>query len=61
MFPRDEERKSALLILMKKAREEDTDVWDEYFNAVLLMLLGTLGDNDVGYSSLRVFIDSMQT
>lgn len=40
-------RKSALLSLIKKAREEQPEVWDEYFNAVLLILLETVSDDDV--------------
>jgi len=40
-------RKSALLSLIKKAREEQPKVWDEYFNAVLLILLETVTDDDV--------------
>jgi len=40
-------RKSALLTLIKKAREEQPAVWDEYFNAVLLILLETITDDDV--------------
>ena len=40
-------RKSALLSLIKKAREEQPEVWDEYFNAVLLILLETVTDDDV--------------
>ena len=40
-------RKSALLSLIKKAREEPSEVWDEYFNAVLLILLETVTDDDV--------------
>ena len=52
-------RKSALLSLIKKAREEPSEVWDEYFNAVLLILLETVTDDDVcelGYCSCR-FVD----
>jgi len=40
-------RKSALLSLIKKAREERPEVWDEYFHAVLLILLETITDDDV--------------
>jgi hypothetical protein len=47
---RSEERKTSLLTLIKKAREEKPEVWDEYFNAVLLILLETLGDVDVSQS-----------
>ena len=49
---RYEDRRTALLSLIKKAREEKAEVWDEYFNAVLLILLETLGDVDVSYSCL---------
>ena len=40
-------RKSALLSLIKKAREEQPEVWNEYFNAMLLILLETVADDDV--------------
>ena len=40
-------RKSALLSLIKKAREEEPEVWNEYFNAMLLILLETVADDDV--------------
>ena len=50
-------RKSALLSLIKKAREEQPEVWDEYFNAVLLILLETVTDDDVNFiTNMLIFI-----
>ena len=46
-------RKSALLSLIKKAREEQPDVWNEYFNAMLLILLETVADDDVRTPNYR--------
>jgi len=40
-------RKGSLLSLIKKAREEQPEVWNEYFNAMLLILLETVADDDV--------------
>uniref|UniRef100_A0A3Q1BVN3 TOG domain-containing protein n=1 Tax=Amphiprion ocellaris TaxID=80972 RepID=A0A3Q1BVN3_AMPOC len=43
---RSEERKGALLELLKIAREDSLAVWDEHFKTILLLLLETLGDKD---------------
>lgn len=44
---RVEERKAALLELLKITREDSLGVWDEHFKTILLLLLETLGDKDV--------------
>ena len=47
-FPcRQEERKNAMLMLIRITREGNSDVWEEHFKTILLLLLETLGDNDV--------------
>ncbi|XP_065817890.1 CLIP-associating protein 1a [Labrus bergylta] len=43
---RCEERKGALVELLKITREDSTAVWDEHFKTILLLLLETLGDKD---------------
>ncbi|CAL9689921.1 unnamed protein product [Knipowitschia caucasica] len=43
---RCEERKCALVELLKLTREDSMAVWDEHFKTVLLLLLETLGDKD---------------
>ncbi|XP_072556364.1 CLIP-associating protein 1a isoform X1 [Paramormyrops kingsleyae] len=43
---RVEERKGALVELLKITREDSLGVWDEHFKTVLLLLLETLGDKD---------------
>ncbi|XP_072300408.1 CLIP-associating protein 1a [Eucyclogobius newberryi] len=43
---RSEERKGALVELLKIIREDSAAVWDEHFKTILLLLLETLGDND---------------
>uniref|UniRef100_A0A3P8U8V7 Cytoplasmic linker associated protein 1a n=1 Tax=Amphiprion percula TaxID=161767 RepID=A0A3P8U8V7_AMPPE len=43
---RSEERKGALVELLKIAREDSLAVWDEHFKTILLLLLETLGDKD---------------
>lgn len=45
---RVEERKGALLELLKITREDSRGVWEEHFKTILLLLLETLGDKDVG-------------
>lgn len=45
---RVEERKGALLELLKITREDSLGVWEEHFKTILLLLLETLGDKDVG-------------
>lgn len=44
---RSEERKGALVELLKITREDNTAVWDEHFKTILLLLLETLCDKDV--------------
>lgn len=48
---RSEERKGALVELLKITREDNMAVWDEHFKTILLLLLETLGDKDVRYGS----------
>ncbi|XP_069389707.1 CLIP-associating protein 1a isoform X24 [Paralichthys olivaceus] len=43
---RSEERKGALVELLKITREDSMSVWDEHFKTILLLLLETLGDKD---------------
>ncbi|XP_062868423.1 CLIP-associating protein 1 [Trichomycterus rosablanca] len=43
---RVEERKAALLELLKVTREDSLAVWEEHFKTMLLLLLETLGDKD---------------
>ena len=41
-----EERTNAMLNLIKITREGNTEVWDEHFKTILLLLLETLGDSE---------------
>uniref|UniRef100_UPI003AAF2A8E CLIP-associating protein 1-B-like isoform X3 n=1 Tax=Centroberyx gerrardi TaxID=166262 RepID=UPI003AAF2A8E len=41
-----EERRGALLELLKVAREDSLVIWEEHFKTMLLLLLETLGDKD---------------
>ncbi|XP_062862056.1 CLIP-associating protein 1a [Trichomycterus rosablanca] len=43
---RVEERKAALVELLKITREDSLAVWNEHFKTILLLLLETLGDKD---------------
>ncbi|XP_031653206.1 CLIP-associating protein 1a isoform X15 [Oncorhynchus kisutch] len=43
---RVDERKGALVELLKITREDSLAVWDEHFKTILLLLLETLGDKD---------------
>ncbi|XP_061465131.1 CLIP-associating protein 1 isoform X7 [Rhineura floridana] len=43
---RVEERKGALLELLKITREDNLGVWEEHFKTILLLLLETLGDKE---------------
>ncbi|XP_047227290.1 CLIP-associating protein 1a isoform X20 [Girardinichthys multiradiatus] len=43
---RSEERKGALVELLKITREDSAAVWDEHFKTILLLLLETLCDKD---------------
>lgn len=45
---RVEEQKAALLELLKITKEDSLGVWEEHFKTILLLLLETLGDKDVG-------------
>ncbi|KAM9804815.1 LOW QUALITY PROTEIN: CLIP-associating protein 1a [Neosynchiropus ocellatus] len=51
---RCEERKVALVELLKVTREDNVAVWDEHFKTVLLLLLETLGDRDHTIRSLAL-------
>ncbi|XP_062302714.1 CLIP-associating protein 1-A-like isoform X13 [Osmerus eperlanus] len=43
---RPEERRGALVELLKVARDDSPAVWEEHFKTMLLLLLETLGDKD---------------
>ncbi|KAK0134179.1 CLIP-associating protein 1 [Merluccius polli] len=43
---RTEERKAALVDLLRLAKEDSLALWDEHFKTLLLLLLETLGDRD---------------
>ncbi|XP_059932648.1 CLIP-associating protein 1a [Gadus macrocephalus] len=43
---RTEERKGALVDLLKLTREDSLALWNEHFKTILLLLLETLGDRD---------------
>ncbi|XP_041925670.1 CLIP-associating protein 1a isoform X6 [Alosa sapidissima] len=43
---RVDERRGALVELLKMTREDSVAVWDEHFKTILLLLLETLGDQD---------------
>lgn len=47
---RVEERRAALLELLKVTRDDSVAVWEEHFKTMLLLLLETLGDKDVSGS-----------
>ncbi|XP_072114783.1 CLIP-associating protein 1a isoform X2 [Mobula birostris] len=51
---RVEERKAALLELLKITREDTLGVWDEHFKTILLLLLETLGDKDHSIRALAL-------
>lgn len=46
---RVEERRAALLELLKVTRDDSVAVWEEHFKTMLLLLLETLGDKDVSH------------
>ena len=50
LYFRNEERKSSMLTLIKFTREGAFALWDEHFKSILLILLETLGDDDVSIS-----------
>nr|XP_048726054.1 CLIP-associating protein 1 isoform X50 [Caretta caretta] len=51
---RVEERKGALLELLKITREDNLGVWEEHFKTILLLLLETLGDKDHSIRALAL-------
>ncbi|XP_042300977.1 CLIP-associating protein 1 isoform X1 [Sceloporus undulatus] len=51
---RVEERKGALLELLKITREDNLGVWEEHFKTILLLLLETLGDKDYSIRALAL-------
>ncbi|XP_053408715.1 CLIP-associating protein 1-like isoform X9 [Mercenaria mercenaria] len=51
---RHEERKNTMLSLIKLTREGMFELWDEHFKSILLILLETLGDDDVQVRSLAL-------
>ncbi|XP_072326485.1 CLIP-associating protein 1a isoform X14 [Scyliorhinus torazame] len=51
---RVDERKAALLELLKITREDTLGVWDEHFKTILLLLLETLGDKDHSIRALAL-------
>lgn len=53
---RSEERRAALLELLKVTREDSAPMWDEHFKTVLLLLLETLCDKDVSSGSGAVLV-----
>ncbi|CAH1773834.1 unnamed protein product [Owenia fusiformis] len=59
---RQEERKNAMLTLIKMTREGTMALWDEHFKTVLLLLLETLGDDDghIRALSLRTLREIMR-
>ena len=46
-----EERRGALVELLKVARDDSPAVWEEHFKTMLLLLLETLGDKDVSVTT----------
>ncbi|XP_058472903.1 CLIP-associating protein 1a [Solea solea] len=51
---RSEERKGALVDLLKITREDSLAVWDEHFKTILLLLLETLSDKDYTIRALAL-------
>ncbi|XP_037705413.1 CLIP-associating protein 1 isoform X18 [Choloepus didactylus] len=51
---RVEERKGALLELLKITREDNLGVWEEHFKTILLLLLETLGDKEHSIRALAL-------
>ncbi|KAL0964005.1 hypothetical protein UPYG_G00316360 [Umbra pygmaea] len=51
---RVDERKGALVELLKITREDSRAVWDEHFKTILLLLLETLGDKDYTIRALAL-------
>lgn len=55
---RVEERRAALLELLKVTRDDSLVVWEEHFKTMLLLLLETLGDKDVRETHSYTVLDS---
>ena len=51
---RNEERKDTMLQLIKFTREGTFNLWDEHFKSILLILLETLGDDDVSFVAILI-------
>ncbi|KAL4229385.1 CLIP-associating protein 1 [Mactra antiquata] len=51
---RHEERKNTMLSLIKLTREGMFELWDGHFKSILLILLETLGDDDIHIRSLAL-------
>ncbi|XP_052805188.1 CLIP-associating protein 1-like isoform X10 [Mya arenaria] len=51
---RHEERKNAMLSLIKLTREGMFELWEDHFKSILLILLETLGDDDMQTRSLAL-------
>ncbi|XP_067288203.1 CLIP-associating protein 1 [Pseudorasbora parva] len=60
---RVEERRAALLELLKVTRDDSLAVWEEHFKTMLLLLLETLGDKDhtIRVLALRVLKEIMRS
>uniref|UniRef100_A0A8C1F4P6 Cytoplasmic linker associated protein 1 n=1 Tax=Cyprinus carpio carpio TaxID=630221 RepID=A0A8C1F4P6_CYPCA len=60
---RVEERRAALLELLKVTRDDSLVVWEEHFKTMLLLLLETLGDKDhtIRALALRVLKEIMRS
>uniref|UniRef100_A0A9J8C2L6 Cytoplasmic linker associated protein 1 n=1 Tax=Cyprinus carpio carpio TaxID=630221 RepID=A0A9J8C2L6_CYPCA len=60
---RVEERRAALLELLKVTRDDSLVVWEEHFKTMLLLLLETLGDRDhtIRALALRVLKEIMRS
>ncbi|XP_073773261.1 CLIP-associating protein 1-B isoform X17 [Danio rerio] len=60
---RVEERRAALLELLKVTRDDSLSVWEEHFKSMLLLLLETLGDTDhtVRALALRVLKEILRS
>lgn len=43
-----------MLKLKHLTRQENLKIWDEHFKTILLLLLETLGDIDVGLKMLKI-------
>ncbi|KAK3562165.1 hypothetical protein QTP86_030166 [Hemibagrus guttatus] len=60
---RVEERRAALLELLKVTRDDSVAVWEEHFKTMLLLLLETLGDKDhtIRALALRVLKEMLRS